>query len=76
MAIHYHCRYCGTNVGSIEQNHVNSEELGFHKLSDDERQDMISYDSTGDVHVKCICEDCHETLNKNPDYYENDYIIH
>ncbi|MCU9615285.1 anti-sigma-F factor Fin family protein [Caldibacillus lycopersici] len=76
MAVHYHCRHCGTTVGSLDNNNLYSEQLGFHKLSEDERQDMISYDSSGDIHVKCICEDCHESFAKNPLNYENDYIIH
>lgn len=76
MAIHYHCRYCGTNLGKIDQTSLNSEQLGFHTLTNEERDEMIQYDSSGDVLVKCICEDCHETFSKNPIHYENDYIIH
>jgi hypothetical protein len=37
---------------------------------------MIVYDSEGDMHVRAICEDCHESLQRNPELYENDYIIH
>lgn len=76
MAIHYYCRYCGINLGTLEQESVDSEYLGFHKLTEDERLDMIEYDSTGHIKVKCICEDCHEAFMKNPDNYETDYIIH
>ena len=46
---------------------LQAEQLGFNQLNDEERQEMIVYDSTGDIHVKAICEDCHESLQRNPD---------
>ncbi|MBG9447908.1 hypothetical protein ABE67_00615 [Cytobacillus firmus] len=76
MAIHYHCRHCGTKIGSIENSSVYSEQLGIHKLNDQERQEMISYDQSGDMHVRAICEDCQESLERNPDYHQQDFIIH
>ncbi|WP_110926085.1 anti-sigma-F factor Fin family protein [Bacillus massiliglaciei] len=76
MALHYHCRHCGTKLGTLEDQRLSSEELGFHQLTDTDRQEMIEYDSSGDIHVKAICEDCHESLQRNPELYQNDYIIH
>lgn len=76
MAIKYYCRHCGTEVGKLMDYSVHSEKLGFHKLTDEERLEMISYESSGDIYVKTICEDCHELLERNPMYYENDYLIH
>lgn len=76
MAIHYNCRHCGVNMGSIENMSMHTEKLGFHKLTDDERMDMVSYDQTGNVHIKSICEDCQESLQRNPDYHQYDYLIH
>lgn len=76
MAIHYTCRYCGIDIGTITQSSVDAQSLGFHKLTEDERLDMIQYDSKGNIHVKSICEDCHESFMTNPMNYENDYIIH
>jgi len=75
MALHYHCRHCGVKVGSLDQMSLHSEKLGFNLLSDDERQDMISYQSNGDIEVKTICEDCHEALERNPDLHQYDNII-
>lgn len=75
MAIHYHCRHCGMKLGSLEQLSVETERLGFHKLNDEERQDMITYNN-GDLYIKSICEDCQESLEKNPEYYQNDFLIH
>jgi len=76
LSIHYHCRHCGTTVGTIEQDQVNAEQLGFHKLTNEEREELIQYSESGDIHVKCICDDCHEAFSRNPLNYENDYIIH
>ncbi|MBM6616102.1 anti-sigma-F factor Fin family protein [Bacillus suaedaesalsae] len=75
MSIHYNCRHCGVNIGSIDRMSVHSEELGFHQLSDEERLDMINYQENGEIHVKSICEDCQEALDRNPHYHENQTFI-
>lgn len=76
MALFYHCRHCGTKIGKLDDISLHSEKLGFHKLTDQERMELISYDSSGDIHVTSICEDCQESLERNPAFYENDYLIH
>ena len=76
MAIHYHCRHCGMKLGTIEQVSVEADRLGFTKLTDEERQEIITYNENGDLHIKSICEDCQESLQKNPEYYQNDFLIH
>ncbi|MEH7108270.1 anti-sigma-F factor Fin family protein [Bacillus sp. JJ1764] len=76
MAIHYHCRHCGAKLGSIEQSSIYSESLGLHTLTEHERQEMVTYDTSGDIHIKAICEDCQEALERNPDYHQYDYLIH
>lgn len=75
MAIHYYCRHCGTKIGSIDQIPVHSESLGLHKLSEQERLEMVSYDSSGDIRITSICEDCQEALERNPDYHQLDFLI-
>ena len=76
MTIYYHCRHCGTNLGSIEQTSIHAETLGLHKLTDQERQEMVSYEPSGDIQIKAICEDCQEALERNPDYHQYDFLIH
>ncbi|MDP4161519.1 MAG: anti-sigma-F factor Fin family protein [Bacillota bacterium] len=76
MAIHYHCRHCGMNMGSIDRISIHSEAIGLHKLSETERQEMVSFDPAGEIHVTSICEDCQETLDRNPDYHQYDFLIH
>ncbi len=76
MAIHYHCRHCGTKIGSIDQASIHSETLGLHKLTEQERQEMVAYDTSGDIYITAICEDCQEALERNPDYHQYDFLIH
>ncbi|RFU62646.1 anti-sigma-F factor Fin family protein [Peribacillus glennii] len=75
MALHYYCRHCSTKLGTIREQKLDTEQLGFHQLTNEERQDMISYDSAGDIHVKAICEDCQESFLRNPDLHQHDFII-
>lgn len=75
MALHYHCRHCGTKVGSLEKMSVYTESLGFHQLNEEERHEMIEYKANGDIHVKTICEDCQEALERNPHFHETDSFI-
>ncbi|WP_088105935.1 anti-sigma-F factor Fin family protein [Halalkalibacter urbisdiaboli] len=74
MSIHYKCRHCGTSVGQLTE-HVDADALGFHHLDNEERTDMVSYEANGDIHVKVICEDCHEALTRNPEFYELESFI-
>lgn len=75
MAVHYHCHYCGTKMGTIEQALISSESLGLHKLTEQERMEMITYDSYGDMHISSICEDCQEAFERNPDYHQFGFLI-
>lgn len=76
MAIHYHCRHCGVNIGKLDQMSIHTEKLGLQALTDEERQEMVSYDQSGDIHITSICEDCQESLERNPDYHQYDFLIH
>jgi len=76
VAINYNCRHCGVKLGSIEAKSVETARLGFNMLTEQERAEMINYSETGDIHIKSICEDCQESIAKNPGYYETDYLIH
>ncbi|TDF91593.1 anti-sigma-F factor Fin family protein [Paenibacillus piri] len=67
MAVKYICRHCQTLIGELEQQHVSEELLGFHFLTPEERRDIISYNPSGDVTVKVICDYCKEALDSNPE---------
>ncbi|HJV16996.1 MAG TPA: anti-sigma-F factor Fin family protein [Bacillales bacterium] len=75
MTIHYHCHHCGMKIGSIEKTSVHSESLGLHKLTDQERHDMITYDNSGDIFITSICEDCQEAFERNPEYHQYGFLI-
>ncbi|MFE5278892.1 anti-sigma-F factor Fin, partial [Bacillus cereus] len=51
MALKYYCRHCGVQMGRIDAMSVDMERLGLHKLTNEERMEMVSYDLTGDVHI-------------------------
>ncbi|ANB59004.1 hypothetical protein GFC29_2807 [Anoxybacillus sp. B7M1] len=75
MALHYYCRHCGVKIGTISQVPIYSEQLGFHHLTEEERLDMISYLPNGEIHVKTICEDCYEALERNPELHQCEKFI-
>ncbi|OEH92634.1 anti-sigma-F factor Fin family protein [Bacillus solimangrovi] len=76
MAVLYFCRHCGYKIGEINEQNVSLERLGFHQLSDSERQEMVTHSENGDIKVKSICEHCEATLNQNPDYHQLKSFIH
>jgi hypothetical protein len=69
MTIHYYCRHCNVQIGEIEQSHINTEQLGFQQLNNQERMDMITYKEDGNIEVKTICEDCQEALERYPEFH-------
>jgi hypothetical protein len=75
VAIHYNCRHCGHSVGTVDAKSIYTEQLGFHILTGEERQEMIAYQQNGDIHVKTICEDCQEALERNPAWHETESFI-
>jgi hypothetical protein len=76
LAIHYHCRHCGQKLGSLNDLTLDYEPLGLHTLNQEEKNDMVHHHSSGDVYVQSICEDCQESLERNPDFHQYDYLIH
>ncbi|UTR12446.1 anti-sigma-F factor Fin family protein [Evansella sp. LMS18] len=76
MSVHYYCRHCQANLGTLSSWQADEQQLGFNRLSDEERKDMINYDSQGHLHVKVICEACETTLKDYPDYHANESFIH
>ncbi|MRH44990.1 DUF2757 family protein [Aquibacillus halophilus] len=75
MAVIYKCNHCGNIVGQLDQQVIDSTTLGWNELSNEDRKEMIEYQSNGDIHIKTICEDCQESLENNPHYHELDYFI-
>ncbi len=75
VAIHYICRHCHQNIGTIDAVEVEEQKLGFQALTNEERLEMIEYDKNGDMKVKVICETCQEALERNPLFHQLDSFI-
>ncbi|WP_040953040.1 anti-sigma-F factor Fin family protein [Gorillibacterium massiliense] len=67
MAITYICRYCKTQMGSLETGAVDEFRLGLQFLTPGERRDIIAYTPDGGMTVKVVCEFCREALDANPE---------
>ncbi|MCF6094698.1 anti-sigma-F factor Fin family protein [Microaerobacter geothermalis] len=67
MAVHYICRYCRTHIGTINDPRVTESQLGFHLLSPDERNQILSYQPDGTVQANILCEHCQETIERYPE---------
>jgi len=63
-------------MATISDTEINNEQLGLNILTTDDMHEMVTYESNGDIHIKAICEDCHEAFMKNPDLHQYDYLIH
>ncbi len=66
MSIKYVCPHCKSTLGNIESELVTETELGWHFLTPEERQHIISYDS-GNMIVNVTCEYCSEAIQRNPE---------
>jgi hypothetical protein len=69
MAVIYVCRHCRQSLGEIHQENITEQQLGFHFLTLEERQDIITYNPNGHMIVKVICEYCNEAYQANPDLF-------
>lgn len=67
MAIHYVCRYCKTPLGQLDQIAVSEQQLGFHALTPEEREDIITQDVFGNMTVRVICDYCKQAVEAHPE---------
>lgn len=67
MSVKYVCRYCGQDIGHIDNPDVTERQLGFQFLTTEERKHIISYETNGDIVAKVVCEYCQEALERNPE---------
>ncbi|MDS9473290.1 anti-sigma-F factor Fin [Sporosarcina pasteurii] len=70
MKIHYHCRHCDTEVGSLPFESA-AEALALIKKMDAEEEEerFLAYKDDGTLTVRCICEQCEQILQQSPSYY-------
>jgi hypothetical protein len=67
VSVTYVCRHCQMKIGQLDQHYAKEDLLGFHFLTPEERQSIISYNPNGDVTVKVVCDYCKEALEANPE---------
>lgn len=75
MNIIYKCRHCEQNIGTLRTDEVSFDQLGWERLTVEERTEMIQTSANGDVEIRVICENCETTLKENPNYHELDFFI-
>jgi Protein of unknown function (DUF2757) len=67
MAYEYVCRYCHTLIGKIDHQEITEEQLGFDRLTPEEREDIITNDVYGNQQIRVVCETCQEVLESYPE---------
>jgi hypothetical protein len=76
VAYIYQCRHCKKEIGRLEQRVLDASLLGIDRLTAKDKQEMMEYQTNGDVKIFAICDACEETLAEHPHYHELDYFIH
>ena len=69
MAIRYTCRHCETEIGTLPFESAKETILLLQKMDDEEVEHFLTYEEDGALMVRCICEQCEQSLRSFPDYY-------
>ena len=69
MAIRYTCRHCATEIGTLPFESVKDTILQLQKADEGQEEQFLTYEKDGDLTVRCICEQCEQSLQRFPDYY-------
>ena len=69
MAIRYTCRHCETEIGTLPFESVKETVLLLQKIDKGEVEHFLTYEKDGELTVRCICEQCEQSLQRFPDYY-------
>lgn len=62
MRVYYHCDLCGKPVAHLELEAIDEAKLGLDCLTHEERDDIISVDEAGTMHIKTLCDHCIESM--------------
>ncbi|KAA0941013.1 anti-sigma-F factor Fin family protein [Sporosarcina sp. ANT_H38] len=69
MAIRYTCRHCETEIGTLPFESAKETVLLLHQMNEAEAEHFLAYEKDGALTVRCICEQCEQSLQRFPDYY-------
>ncbi|GAB2564053.1 anti-sigma-F factor Fin [Gracilibacillus alcaliphilus] len=75
MTINYVCKHCRTELGSLQSQVLDLEQIDWQLLSDKEKQQLMAYHQDQTITFQVICEYCQQLLEQNPQYHELDYFI-
>lgn len=67
MSVNYVCKHCHTLIGRIESEECDETRLGFHQLTDGEREQYIRTHLNGDITVPMTCDYCAEAYASHPE---------
>lgn len=67
--IRYSCRHCNSEVGSIPLSSAEEIIRELQKAEEVQGEHFLEYDENGSMTVRCICEQCEQSMRMNPDYY-------
>lgn len=69
--IHYHCRHCESEIGSLPFESAKEALLLIKKMDEMEQQgeQFLVHREDGALVVRCICEQCEQVLKQFPGYY-------
>lgn len=63
MRIHYTCDVCGDAIDSIELPELDEAKLGFDRLTEDDRRELVRYADDGEtMYVQSLCDRCIQVL--------------
>ncbi len=75
MNVYYVCRHCKKYLATIPKHQEILEQLGLNQLTTIELQEIVMYDSLGNIHIHITCDYCEEAFRHNPLLHEIDFII-
>ena len=75
MIYEYQCRYCHIHLGSIDATGLSEQQLGFDRLTPEERGDIITSNVAGKTLIRVTCESCQEVLERYPERSILPYLI-
>lgn len=68
MQVYYHCDRCGSPVAQLDLEVIDETKLGLDCLTHEQRNDIISIDEAGTMHIKTLCDHCIEAMGFNAIY--------
>ncbi|MHA6260521.1 anti-sigma-F factor Fin [Sporosarcina sp. CAU 1771] len=69
MAIRYTCKHCEIEIGSLPFESAKDTVQLLQKMDETEEERFLTYEKDGALTVRCICEQCEQSLLTFPDYY-------